>query len=134
MFDAPTFSIQEKNKKFSIRGQAFGVGAFEAEDEDIYNREDMSRYDFALGPEQKSKSRWSKDEKPKPDCIEGFVPSKEKFPQKKVFPAPVLPKDFQPVHKVRKSRFSPLSGEKTAERKRYIIFTFSRRYVYNNYY
>ena len=32
-----------------ITGQAFGVGAYEEEDEDIYNRDDMSRYDFSLG-------------------------------------------------------------------------------------
>ena len=56
LFDFHNFSIQEKNKKFSIRGQTFGIGAFETEDEDTYNREDMSRYDFALGPEHKSKS------------------------------------------------------------------------------
>lgn len=28
--------------------QAFGVGAFEEEDEDIYAKDDMSQYDFAL--------------------------------------------------------------------------------------
>jgi G patch domain-containing protein 1 len=33
----------------SIRGQAFGVGAFEADDDDIYATEDMSHYDFELG-------------------------------------------------------------------------------------
>ena len=44
--------MQDKNKKLSIHGQAFGVGAFEADDDDIYEREDMSRYDFSLAPEQ----------------------------------------------------------------------------------
>ena len=39
----------KKGRKMKITGQAFGVGAYEEEDEDIYNRDDMSRYDFSLG-------------------------------------------------------------------------------------
>ncbi|XP_011863434.1 PREDICTED: G patch domain-containing protein 1 homolog [Vollenhovia emeryi] len=109
LFDAPAFCVQDKNKKLSIHGQAFGVGAFEADDEDIYEREDMSRYDFALGPEHKTKTRWSQDEpsSSQSDCLEGFVHTKEKLASKKVFKPPELPKDFAPVHAVRKSRFYP---------------------------
>lgn len=110
LFDAPAFSVQDKNKKLSIHGQAFGVGAFEADDEDIYERDDMSRYDFALGPERKPKTRWSNDNSSKnsnSNCLEGFALAKNKLEQKKVFPPPELPKDFVPVHAVRKSRFYP---------------------------
>ncbi|CAK9803275.1 G patch domain-containing protein 1 [Anthophora plagiata] len=110
LFDAPAFSVQDKNKKLSIHGQAFGVGAFEADDEDIYERDDMSRYDFALGPERKPKTRWSNDNNSKnsnSNCLEGFVLAKNKLEKKKVFPPPELPKDFVPVHAVRKSRFYP---------------------------
>nr|XP_031826242.1 G patch domain-containing protein 1 homolog [Nomia melanderi]XP_031826243.1 G patch domain-containing protein 1 homolog [Nomia melanderi] len=109
LFDTPAFSVQEKNKKLSIHGQAFGVGAFEADDEDIYEREDMSRYDFALGPERKTKSRWSDDNTSKnsSNCLEGFVPARNKLEQKKVYTPPELPKDYVPVHVVRKSRFYP---------------------------
>ena len=32
--------------------KAFGVGAFEEEDENIYGAEDMSEYDFALSSEK----------------------------------------------------------------------------------
>lgn len=32
-----------------IRGQAFGVGAFEDEDEDIYTNYDLNQYDFEVG-------------------------------------------------------------------------------------
>ncbi len=35
--------VKDKKKNLSIRGQAFGVGAYEEEDEDIYQRDDMSR-------------------------------------------------------------------------------------------
>ncbi|CAK9829076.1 G patch domain-containing protein 1 homolog [Anthophora retusa] len=110
LFDAPAFSVQDKNKKLSIHGQAFGVGAFEADDEDIYERDDMSRYDFALGPERKPKTRWSNDNSSKnsnSNYLEGFALAKNKLEQKKVFPPPELPKDFVPVHAVRKSRFYP---------------------------
>ncbi|XP_078044164.1 G patch domain-containing protein 1 homolog [Augochlora pura] len=109
LFDTPAFSVQEKNKKLSIHGQAFGVGAFEADDEDIYEREDMSRYDFSLGPERKAKSRWSDNSNSKNcnNCLEGFLPAKNKLQQKKIYPPPELPKDYVPVHVVRKSRFYP---------------------------
>ncbi|KOC63155.1 G patch domain-containing protein 1 [Habropoda laboriosa] len=110
LFDAPAFSVQDKNKKLSIHGQAFGVGAFEADDEDIYERDDMSRYDFALGPERKPKTRWSDDNSSRnssSNCLEGFALAKNKLEQKKVFPPPELPKDFVPVHAVRKTRFYP---------------------------
>lgn len=109
LFDTPAFCVQDKNKKLSIHGQAFGVGAFEADDEDIYEREDMSRYDFALGPERKTKTRWSEDEpsSSQTDCLEGFIRAKERLESKKVFKPPELPKEFAPVHAVRKSRFYP---------------------------
>lgn len=109
LFDTPAFCIQDKNKKLSIRGQAFGVGAFEADDEDIYEKEDMSRYDFALGPERKTKTRWSQDgpSSSQTDCLEGFICAKQKLESKKIFKPPELPKDFAPVHAVRKSRFYP---------------------------
>lgn len=109
LFDTPAFCVQDKNKKLSIHGQAFGVGAFEADDEDIYEREDMSRYDFALGPERKTKTRWSQDGSSGSctDCLDGFVRAKERLDSRKVFKPPELPKDFVPVHTVRKSRFFP---------------------------
>lgn len=109
LFDAPAFCIQDKNKKLSIHGQAFGVGAFEVDDEDIYEKEDMSRYDFALGPERKTKTRWSQDgpSSSQTNCLEGFVRAKERLESKKVFKPSELPKDFTPVHAVRKSRFYP---------------------------
>ncbi|XP_076764140.1 G patch domain-containing protein 1 [Xylocopa sonorina] len=110
LFDTPAFSVQDKNKKLSIHGQAFGVGAFEADDDDIYEKEDMSRYDFSLGPERKTKSRWSDDTSSRnssSNWLEGFTLTKHKLEQKKIFPPPELPKNFVPVHAVRKSRFYP---------------------------
>ncbi|XP_012055492.1 PREDICTED: G patch domain-containing protein 1 homolog [Atta cephalotes] len=109
LFDSPAFCIQDKNKKLSIHGQAFGVGAFEADDEDIYEKEDMSNYDFALGPERKAKTRWSQDgpSSSQTDCLDNFTHAKERLESKKVFKPPELPKNFAPVHAIRKSRFYP---------------------------
>lgn len=39
---------QNRPKPMKIRGQAFGVGAYERDDEDIYGKDDMSNYDFSL--------------------------------------------------------------------------------------
>ncbi|KAG5329278.1 GPTC1 protein, partial [Acromyrmex charruanus] len=109
LFDSPAFCVQDKNKKLSIHGQAFGVGAFEADDEDIYEKEDMSSYDFALGPERKAKTRWSEDgpSNSQTDCLDNFTYAKERLESKKVFKPPELPKNFAPVHTIRKSRFYP---------------------------
>lgn len=77
----------------------------------------MSHYDFQLGPERKVKSRWSKDPKAA-EHLEGFVKSSGRLESKKMFPAPELPKDFIPIHKVRKSRFSPLAEEDSDKQRR----------------
>lgn len=41
--------------------KAFGVGAFEKEDDDIYTTEDVSRYDFFLESTSESKKRRLKE-------------------------------------------------------------------------
>ncbi|XP_012257550.2 G patch domain-containing protein 1 homolog [Athalia rosae] len=117
LFEPAAFKLQEKNKKLSIRGQAFGVGAFEAEDEDIYSRDDMSQYDFSLEPKAVHKSRWS-NEKPgtsQNKCIEGFVAAKKQVESRNIFKPPELPKGFEPVHIIRKSRFEPTAESTSLE-------------------
>lgn len=41
----------------SIRGQAFGVGAFEADDDDVYDTHDMSHYDYEIGGATETKDK-----------------------------------------------------------------------------
>ncbi|KAH8268741.1 hypothetical protein KR018_000452 [Drosophila ironensis] len=101
---------QPKGKQLSIRGQAFGVGAFEEEDEDIYARDDLTRYDFSLA-----------DKKPKPKkqqhvqqrhVIDGFSEDKSGAALQAPF-AIDLPRDFQPRNWLqRRSRFAPLDKER----------------------
>ncbi|KAF6203253.1 hypothetical protein GE061_003671 [Apolygus lucorum] len=111
-----TFRLMDKNKKLAIRGQAFGVGAFEEEDADIYARDDMSQYDFALETpaslrEKRKQERAAKEKllaiTGGEDVIEGFEAAKKPASQKKYFPPPTLPPGYQPIHKARKSRFGP---------------------------
>lgn len=113
-----TFRLQDNKKKLSIRGQAFGVGAFEADDEDIYAREDMSSYDFALGPPSKKKSRWVDPKKDTDSsCLEGFAKSTQPLSSVKNYPAPTLPKDFKAMHITKKSRFYPPIEPSTSKAK-----------------
>ncbi|XP_071450993.1 G patch domain-containing protein 1 homolog [Hetaerina americana] len=106
-------NIIDNKNKISISGQAFGVGAFEEEDEDIYSTEDMSHYDFSLEEKHEKKSqvkstRWSQgiDANYAGSPLEGFVLAKTKQCIQH-FPPPKLPPDFKPFHKIRQTRFEP---------------------------
>lgn len=45
------------SKKVTIKGQAFGVGAFEEDDDDIYAKDNISNYDFSMAKESSDKKR-----------------------------------------------------------------------------
>lgn len=90
------------NKKFSIAGQAFGVGAFEEEDDDIYMKEDMSNYDFELVKEKNKEKKVNIEVQ---YLFGMFKPSKSPLMLKKIYPPPVIPHSFTGKHKVKKSRF-----------------------------
>lgn len=117
LFEAPQPSTSSSSrvtmsgkKKRPVRGQAFGVGAYEDEDEDIYAKDDMSKYDFDLDNdpneeknEKKKRSRWSEVENLE-QIIEGFHLSQNHYKMKKSFPSIEVPKNYQPKA-ARKSRF-----------------------------
>ncbi|XP_017957616.1 G patch domain-containing protein 1 homolog isoform X2 [Drosophila navojoa] len=99
-----------KQKPFSIRGQAFGVGAFEEEDEDIYAKDDMTRYDFSLADKQpqKKKAQYVQQR----HVIDGFSEDKSNITHNKPFVID-LPRDFKPRNWLqRRSRFTPLDAER----------------------
>lgn len=104
----------ERNKKIPISGQAFGVGAFEDEDEDIYRKDNMSRYDFELTSETSVPEKKKFNEKD--SVFDIFTVSKNKLSQGEYFPPPALPHSFSGKHKVRKSRFEPIQEETKPER------------------
>lgn len=99
--------IDKSNKKVSISGQAFGVGAFEEEDDDIYMKDDMNKYDFEISEEKKQAESVKKSNL----VFDMFIPSKTPLLNKKLFPPPKIPHSFTGEHKVRKSRFEPLPEE-----------------------
>ncbi|KAL0977976.1 hypothetical protein UPYG_G00164220 [Umbra pygmaea] len=102
-----------KRRRGGVAGQAFGVGAMEDDDDDIYHRDTMSNYDMVLGeeepgdglygwtaPEQyhRKKRDHSKDAAYLGKIIEGFTLASDKAETKMIFPPPDLPRDFRPVH------------------------------------
>ncbi|XP_070759386.1 G patch domain-containing protein 1 [Enoplosus armatus] len=103
-------------RRGGVAGQAFGVGALEEDDEDVYHRDSMSRYDTVLGgeepgdglygwtaPQQYIKKRdKSKDASYLGKILEGFTLAQKTAEEKTIFPPPSLPRDYRPVH-----RFSP---------------------------
>ncbi|XP_076855313.1 G patch domain-containing protein 1 [Brachyhypopomus gauderio] len=96
-----------------ITGQAFGVGAMEEDDDDIYHKDTMSNYDAELGGEEPGGGLYgwtapqqyrNKKNDSKNDAayvgkiLEGFTLASTITEVKTVFPPPVLPRDFRPVH------------------------------------
>lgn len=101
----PTLKLTDRKKKLQIAGQAFGVGAFEDEDEDIYGKDDMSQYDFELGGDRSKKKPTQMLALPCSDLLDGFVRATRKEPVSKNYPPPIIPKDFVPIHRSETSRF-----------------------------
>lgn len=106
----PTFTMVDQNrKKLTIRGQAFGVGAFEEDDDDIYGRDDMTKYDFRLDTQKDSGPSKSKRNVDR-GYINGFSESKQtpsRITTKNVFRVN-LSYGYEPRNWLkRKSRFGP---------------------------
>lgn len=59
-------------KYIFLYNQAFGVGAYEDDDDDIYATEDMTNYDFSLEDKSNLKKK-SVSYNTDPECLEGFV-------------------------------------------------------------
>ncbi|KAM4614409.1 G patch domain-containing protein 1 [Discoglossus pictus] len=101
-----------KGRKVGISGQAFGVGALEDDDDDIYGTDSMSKYDVVVREEEsgdglfgwtapkeyKSKKGNAKALQYIGKILDGFCTAAEKPPSKKIYPPPELPRDYRPVH------------------------------------
>lgn len=126
LFQSSGVSVKEKNKKsFSISGHAFGVGAFEREDDDIYAREDMSNYDFELTSERIQKK--SEPMKIPNSVLDTFILSNTPLIIKLQFPLPVLPRDF--TGKLNKQKNNTVYNDNENEpRNRSQINSLSRSY------
>ncbi|XP_010594419.1 G patch domain-containing protein 1 isoform X1 [Loxodonta africana] len=101
-----------KGRKLGISGQAFGVGALEEEDDDIYATETLSKYDTVLKDEEpgdglygwtapkqyKSQKESEKDLRYIGKILDGFSLASKSLSSKKIYPPPELPRDYRPVH------------------------------------
>lgn len=101
-----------KGRKLGISGQAFGVGALEEEDDDIYATETLSKYDTVLKDEEpgdglygwtaprqyKRQKESEKDLRYIGKILDGFSLASKPLSSKKTYPPPELPKDYRPVH------------------------------------
>ncbi|XP_019139800.3 G patch domain-containing protein 1 isoform X2 [Corvus cornix cornix] len=101
-----------KGRKLGITGQAFGVGALEEEDDDIYATDTLSKYDTVLKDEEpgdglygwtapkqyKSKKRPEREFKYIGKILDGFSLASKSSAPIKVYPPPSLPRNYRPVH------------------------------------
>ncbi|KAM5295567.1 G patch domain-containing protein 1 isoform 1-T1 [Glossophaga mutica] len=101
-----------KGRKLGISGQAFGVGALEEEDDDIYATETLSKYDTILKDEEpgdglygwtapkqyQSQKESEKDLRYVGKILDGFSLASKPLSSKKIYPPPELPRDYRPVH------------------------------------
>ncbi|XP_021055687.1 G patch domain-containing protein 1 [Mus pahari] len=101
-----------KGRKLGISGQAFGVGALEEEDDDIYATETLSKYDTVLKDEEpgdglygwtapkqyKNQKESERDLRYVGKILEGFSLASKPLSSKKIYPPPQLPRDYRPVH------------------------------------
>lgn len=100
--------LDRNNKKLSITGQAFGVGAMEEEDDDIYAPDDLTKYDRSLDDRKKKVKQPKAIKMLDSSLIEGFSKTRINDNQMKVFPVDI-PRNFLPRNWLtRKSRFAPL--------------------------
>lgn len=108
---SPFEVLDKNNKKLSISGQGFGVGAMEEDDdEDVYAKDDMGRYDFTLDNSKKGKPK-KKEEPQNLLIVDGF--EKPNSGESKKRPNQIykveLSIGFKPKNwGVRKSRFEPI--------------------------
>ncbi|NWU44760.1 GPTC1 protein, partial [Hylia prasina] len=101
-----------KGRKLGITGQAFGVGALEEEDDDIYATDTLSKYDTVLKDEEpgdglygwtapkqyKSKKRSEREFKYIGKILAGFSLASKPSSPIKIYPPPSLPRNYRPVH------------------------------------
>ncbi|XP_072451882.1 G patch domain-containing protein 1 isoform X1 [Chiloscyllium punctatum] len=99
-------------RKLGISGQAFGVGALEQEDDDIYARDTLSQYDTVLREEEPEDGLygWTAPQQYKNTkgsiphagsigkMLAGFCLGSKSAKPKKVYGPPDLPRDYRPVH------------------------------------
>uniref|UniRef100_A0A0N4ZG95 RNA-binding protein 8A n=1 Tax=Parastrongyloides trichosuri TaxID=131310 RepID=A0A0N4ZG95_PARTI len=89
------------SNKMSFHGHAFGVGAFENEDDDIYDTNDMSQYDFELTTNKEKHQKFSSND------VE-FIKIDDSKMFRKTYHSDSVPKNFDCKHKIVKFSITSL--------------------------
>uniref|UniRef100_A0A8R1E0V3 G-patch domain-containing protein n=1 Tax=Caenorhabditis japonica TaxID=281687 RepID=A0A8R1E0V3_CAEJA len=84
----------KKNSK-GIKGQAFGVGAFEEEDESVYSNYDLSQFDFSLDVSGASEATDLKTQR----VDTAFEMQEVRLNPRKFYAAPRVPSNFRAQHR-----------------------------------
>ncbi|CAL2037494.1 unnamed protein product [Caenorhabditis brenneri] len=85
----------DKRNSKGIRGQAFGVGAFEEEDESVYSNYDLSQFDFSLDVAGTSEESNLKTQK----IDTAFELQPKRLNPRKFYAAPRVPPNFRGEHR-----------------------------------
>ncbi|XP_064599154.1 G patch domain-containing protein 1-like [Liolophura sinensis] len=99
-----------RSGKRGIKGQAFGVGALEEDDDDVYTVDHLSNYHQTLGgDEEDDRFGWTAPKGRQlalpghnvsniSRILEGFQLSSKQLVPNKVFPPPRIPPNYRPIH------------------------------------
>ncbi|CAB4003376.1 G patch domain-containing 1 [Paramuricea clavata] len=91
-----------------IKGQAFGVGAFEDDDEDVYSQDSITNYDIELHDRKPLHTDLHGWTGPPGQAIKGgalslFAKASKPKPANKAFPPPSIPGGYQPFIDVKET-------------------------------
>lgn len=127
--DTPLTAVV-KGKKLKISGEAFGYGALEDEDDDliiddaqVYSHDDLSKYDFELGPKKGNLALTARTDRPKisnSHAIKGFIRSESIKPLRSDTALPKIPRQWTPrpphiTHKRKRSRWDIADHHSSSE-------------------
>ncbi|XP_014784018.2 G patch domain-containing protein 1 [Octopus bimaculoides] len=130
-----------KRNKRGIKGIAFGVGAMEEDDEDIYAADSLSKYDQSIGfaDEEDDLHGWTAPGRNKPGpappmnyvgkILEGFILSSKPLTLKVAYPPPQIPKGYRPYHTFEKLPLDIQQSSETLKPQNSILNALSRSII-----
>ncbi|XP_029647833.2 LOW QUALITY PROTEIN: G patch domain-containing protein 1-like [Octopus sinensis] len=130
----------KKNKR-GIKGIAFGVGAMEEDDEDIYAADSLSKYDQSIGfaDEEDNLHGWTAPGRNKPGpappnnyvgkILEGFTLSSKPLTLKVAYQPPQIPKGYRPYHTFEKLPLDIQQPSETLKPQNSILNALSRSII-----
>ncbi|CAB3403369.1 unnamed protein product [Caenorhabditis bovis] len=95
-FGQSALALKSSKTGKGIRGQAFGVGAFEDDDDSVYTSYDLSQFDFSLDVSGRAASEQQQQQR----VVDAtFVLQPNKLNARKFYAPPRLPSNFRGDHK-----------------------------------